>query len=131
MACLTRPFAGTLDTLPKAILKGTFEPLGPHYSKGLHDLVAGFLQVEPELRVDLHEALKGDVLGPPLQRSREALGLEAPPPPESSKGKRSDKLRETVQKGAEQNKADWIGYATMIRKAGEGPILPVGQTVPE
>lgn len=131
MAALQRPFAGTLETLPKAILKGSYEPLGPHYSQGLHELVAGFLKVEPDLRTDLQAALNGEVLGPPLQRSREALGLEAPPPPDRAKGKRSDVLRETVQKGAEQNKSEWIGYNTMIRKAGEGPILPAGQTVPE
>jgi len=124
MAALQRPFAGTLETLPKAILRGSYEPLGPHYSQGLHQLVAGFLQVEPSTRVDLHAALQGEILGPPLQRSREALGLEAPPPPERSK--------KVVQEAPPPPKeAEWIGYNTMIRKANEGPILPVGTTVPE
>lgn len=153
MAALTRPFAGTLETLPKAILKGTYEPLGAHYSQGLHDLAAGFLQVEPAERLDLHEALKGPVLSGPLQRSRDALGLEAPPPPERSGGSKTpEKLRETVQQGqqlqgqqlqvpggpppaaaatAGAGNEQWMGYNTMVRKAGDGPILPVGQTVPE
>merc|ERR1719480_54573 len=43
IAALTRPFLGTLETLPRAILKGSYEPLGRHYGKGLHSLVAGFL----------------------------------------------------------------------------------------
>mmetsp|Transcript_104606 Transcript_104606/g.263373 ORF Transcript_104606/g.263373 Transcript_104606/m.263373 type:complete len:451 (+) Transcript_104606:99-1451(+) len=132
MAALQRPFAGTLETLPKVILKGTYEPLGSHYGKGLHDLVAGMLQVEPSARIDLAEALRGEVLGPPLQRSREALGLEAPPPPDSGpKAKRSDRLRETIQKDAEKHKSEWIGYNTMIRKSSDGPLLPSGQAAPE
>jgi len=132
MAALQRPFAGTLDTLPKAILKGTYEPLGPHYSQGLHNLVSGFLQVEPELRLDLQDALRGDILGPPLQRSREALGLEPPPPPQSSQGKRVEEAAAPPAGAAAAGApSGWIGYNTMIRKAGEGPILPVGQTVPE
>mmetsp|Transcript_45368 Transcript_45368/g.97266 ORF Transcript_45368/g.97266 Transcript_45368/m.97266 type:complete len:451 (-) Transcript_45368:119-1471(-) len=150
MAALTRPFAGTLETLPKVILKGTYEPLGPHYSAGLHNLVAGMLQVNPAQRIDLQETLQGEVLGPPLQRSREALGLVAPPLP--ARSRRSDQQQAPappeqacVDPGAvpyqpeqphpapvpSQPQSEWIGYNTMIRKTGDGPILPVGQTVPE
>merc|ERR1719335_1310172 len=39
MAALERPFLGTLETLPRTILKGTFKPLGDHYTRGLKELV--------------------------------------------------------------------------------------------
>jgi len=80
MAALTRPFVGTLETLPQVIVKGTYAPLGDHYSPGLHDLVAGLLHVDPDQRLDLTSALQGDVLSGPLQRSKDALGLEPPEP---------------------------------------------------
>jgi len=134
MAALQRPFAGTLETLPKIILSGRYEKLGDQYSQGLHDLVAGMLQVDPGRRMDLAAALGGQVLGPPLQRSRDALGLEAPaPPPESaaSRAKRSDKLRETVKVSAAEHQSQWIGFNTMIRKPDQGPILPSGQAAAE
>jgi len=117
MSALTRPFIGTLETLPKAILKGYYEPLGDHYSKGLHDLVAGMLKVDPAERLNLAEALEEEVLSAPLQRSREALGLELPPEPDIPRSKRSDKLRKEVQEGAEQMQSDWIGYNTMVKRA--------------
>jgi len=120
MAALVRPFAGTLETLPKVILKGTYEPLGSHYGKGLHDLVAGMLQVEPIARMDLAEALRGEVLGPPLARSREALGLEAPQPAETaSKAKRSDRLRETIKKDAEKHTSASPGAAEPLAEEAE------------
>mmetsp|Transcript_86868 Transcript_86868/g.202216 ORF Transcript_86868/g.202216 Transcript_86868/m.202216 type:complete len:429 (+) Transcript_86868:58-1344(+) len=128
MSALTRPFVGTLETLPKAILKGSYEPLGKHYSKGLHDLCAGMLKVDPEERLDLAQALQGEVLSAPLQRSRDALGLEPPEVPEE-KSKRSDRLRREVQEGAEQMKSEWMGYNTMVKRSN-GPILPVPTAQP-
>jgi len=125
MAALARPFQGTLETLPKAILKGKYEPLGPHYSTGLHELVAGMLRLDPAERMDLGDAIAGDVLGPALQRSQEALNLEPPEPPEATKAKRSEKIRKEIQESAEQNQSEWIGYNTMIRRSGEdNPMKP-------
>merc|ERR1719245_97403 len=87
MAALTRPFVGTLETLPKAILRGTFEPLGDSYSRELHNLVARMLRVDPTERLDLTTALEEEVLAAPLQRSRDALGLEAPEVPDAPRSK--------------------------------------------
>lgn len=144
MAALTRPFVGTLETLPKVILRGAYEPLGSHYSQGLHDLVAGMLNVDPIGRLDLAAALHGEVLRPPLMRSREALGLEAPPSPEETKFRRPDRMRQEVQEAAsssapaaaepaapppppsmpeQKGVSEWIGYNTMVRVE---PILPAG-----
>lgn len=123
MSALTRPFVGTLETLPKAILKGDYEPLGTHYSQGLHDLVAGMLKVDPAERLNLAEALEEEVLSAPLQRSREALGLELPPEPDVPRSKRSDKLRKEVQEGAEQMQSEWIGYNTMVKRASAEQAL--------
>lgn len=123
MSALTRPFVGTLETLPKAILKGVFEPLGKHYSQGLQELVAGMLQVDPAARLDLHEALQKEVLSAPLQRSRDALGLEAPEVPEG-RSKRSDRIRKEIHESAEQMQSEWMGYNTMIKRSGGGPIMP-------
>lgn len=131
MAALQRPFSGTLETLPRAILKGAFEPLGPHYSAGLHALVSGMLQVNPADRADLAASLSGEVLAAPLQRARDALGLEAATPPASSKPKRAEKMRADVQEAAQEMKSEWIGYNTMIRRSGEGPILPVNAPIQE
>eukprot|EP00403_Amphidinium_massartii_P031130 CAMPEP_0178408432 /NCGR_PEP_ID=MMETSP0689_2-20121128/19939_1 /TAXON_ID=160604 /ORGANISM="Amphidinium massartii, Strain CS-259" /LENGTH=435 /DNA_ID=CAMNT_0020029533 /DNA_START=33 /DNA_END=1340 /DNA_ORIENTATION=- len=135
MAGLQRPFVGTLETLPKAILKGTYPALPDMYSEGLKDLVAGMLQVDPEQRLDLGVALRGDVLLPPLERAREALGLEAPAPIEKSKkgSKLVDGLRRDVQDGAQHMlsdtimvpKQDFIGFNTMVRKA-DAPLAPKG-----
>merc|ERR1719476_674512 len=58
MAALTRPFAGTLETLPKVILRGEFEPLGSHYSQELKDLVADMLRVDPTQRAELRGYLQ-------------------------------------------------------------------------
>jgi len=123
MAALQRPFAGSLETLPKAILKGSYEPLGPHYSPGLHDLVDGMLRVNPAERLDLNVALQGELYAP-LQRARDALGLELPPAKPQRGPKRADRLREEVKETAEAHKSEWIGYNTMVRRS-EGPILPV------
>lgn len=121
MAALQRPFSGTLETLPKAILRGTFEPLGEHYSDGLQDLVAGLLRVDPSDRTDLATALEGDVLAPPLQRAREALGLEPPEPVQKSKIR-----KEVIDVAAEQAQSQWIGYNTMVRRSD--PILPAQES---
>jgi len=126
MAALTRPFTGTLETLPKIILKGVYEPLGDHYSEGLKGLIAGFLQVEPENRIDLGVALSSEVLKSPLQRARDALGLEAPAEPSPPRAKRADEMRKAVAQGAQANKApakDWVGYDTMVRAKEDGAIL--------
>ncbi|CAK9083254.1 Serine/threonine-protein kinase Nek1 (Never in mitosis A-related kinase 1) (NimA-related protein kinase 1) [Durusdinium trenchii] len=58
MAALKRPFVGTLETLPKIIIKGEYEALGSHYSPQLHELVARMLVVEPSHRLDLPSALR-------------------------------------------------------------------------
>eukprot|EP00929_Paragymnodinium_shiwhaense_P052041 TRINITY_DN26100_c0_g1_i1.p1 TRINITY_DN26100_c0_g1~~TRINITY_DN26100_c0_g1_i1.p1 ORF type:complete len:454 (+),score=100.61 TRINITY_DN26100_c0_g1_i1:115-1476(+) len=123
MAALTRPFVGTLETLPKIILKGIYQPLAENFSEGLKALVAGMLQVDPESRLELGVALKSETLQPPLQRARDALGLDAPEP-EAPRSKRADRMRSEVNQGAEQMKSDWIGYNTMIRGKAEGPIIP-------
>merc|ERR1712176_1305352 len=80
MTALVRLFVGTLETLPKVILKGEYEPLGSHYSQGLQDLIAAMLQVDPVKRLDLATALAMPIMSEPLQRSRDALGLEPPEP---------------------------------------------------
>jgi len=129
MAALQRPFAGTLETLPRAILKGAYTPLGSQYSQGLHDLAAGMLQVSPEHRLDLAVALQSEVLSGPLERAREALGLEEPQLPEAPKAKRADRLRSEVRSGAKDMKSEFIGYNTMCRRAD--PILPAGVTPAE
>jgi serine/threonine protein kinase len=129
MAGLQRPFTGTLETLPRAILKGQYEPLGSHYSQGVHDLVAGFLQVNPENRLDLRVALDSEVLSAPLERAREALNLEEPTLPEAVRAKRADKMRKDVQSAAQQMKSEFIGYNTMCRRSS--PILPPGVTPEE
>lgn len=127
MAGLQRPFQGTLETLPKVILKGTYEPLGSHYSQELHDLVARMLSVDPAARCNLTSALQEEVLMAPLQRSREALGLEAPRPaePPETKSKRSDRMRKEVHTGAAEMKSEWMGFNTMVLK---GPILPAAKS---
>mmetsp|Transcript_111127 Transcript_111127/g.313545 ORF Transcript_111127/g.313545 Transcript_111127/m.313545 type:complete len:435 (+) Transcript_111127:245-1549(+) len=130
MAALKRPFMGTLETLPKIILKGTYEPLGDHYSEGLMGLVAGMLQVDPALRLDLHVAVTGEVLAPPLQRARDALGLEAPEELEAPRPKRAEKMRKEVNEGSEQMKSEWIGYNTMVRAKDARPILPASTAAP-
>ncbi|CAE8625549.1 unnamed protein product, partial [Polarella glacialis] len=124
MAALKRPFIGTLETLPKMILKGQYEPLGSQYSKALHDLVAQMLLVDPGPRLDLTVALKQEVLLGPLVRSREALGLELPvmPVKEAPKPKRADRIRKEITESAEQHQSEWIGFNTMIRRKEDGPI---------
>eukprot|EP00928_Gymnodinium_smaydae_P070891 TRINITY_DN54633_c0_g1_i1.p1 TRINITY_DN54633_c0_g1~~TRINITY_DN54633_c0_g1_i1.p1 ORF type:complete len:454 (+),score=98.61 TRINITY_DN54633_c0_g1_i1:76-1362(+) len=119
MAALQRPFQGTLETLPKVILKGQYEELGAHYSQGLKDLVAGMLRVEPEARSDLDTILCGPVLSGPLERSRVALDLQVPPTPEPARIKRADRMRKEVQESAEQMKSEWIGYNTMVRRSAD------------
>merc|ERR1712136_421592 len=46
MTALKRPFAGTLETLPKAILQGTYDPLSESYSEGLRDRAREALNLE-------------------------------------------------------------------------------------
>jgi len=99
MAALKRPFMGTLETLPKIIIKGEYEELGTHYSPALHQLVARMLIVEPSQRVDLSVVLREEVLAAPLRRSQDALGLQ--------------EVRKEIQE--EPQDSDWIGYNTMIR----------------
>lgn len=125
MAALKRPFVGTLETLPKIILKGEYEPLGNHFSQDLHVLVASMLSVDPEQRLDLNIALREQVLAGPLQRSRDALGLELPeiPKKEIEKPKRSDRIRKEIIEVAEQHQSEWIGFNTMIRRS-EPPAPP-------
>lgn len=129
MAALVRPFVGTLETLPKVILKGAYDPLGSSYSQGLHDLCAGMLQVDSTQRLDLATALAMPILSEPLQRSRDALGLE-PPEPVARRPKPpvvpvvEEKRVEELQAPPAADKAEWIGYNTMIRR-GRDPILPV------
>lgn len=130
MSALQRPFTGTLETLPKAILKAAYAPLGDHYSPGLHSLVSQMLQVNPADRLDLAEAVASEVLAAPLQRARDALGLEVVTTPMKDKSKRSDKMRSEVTEAAKENKSEWIGYNTMIRRT-EGPILPVDKPIEE
>jgi len=123
MAALKRPFTGTLETLPKIILKGHYEPLGDHYSQGLSDLIAGMLSVDPDQRLDLASALNSEVLQVPLQRSREALGLELPELPEKEipKPKRADRIRKEIQETAEQHQSEWMGFNTMCRRTDAPP----------
>eukprot|EP00931_Biecheleriopsis_adriatica_P055110 TRINITY_DN32510_c0_g1_i1.p1 TRINITY_DN32510_c0_g1~~TRINITY_DN32510_c0_g1_i1.p1 ORF type:complete len:451 (-),score=105.12 TRINITY_DN32510_c0_g1_i1:40-1362(-) len=137
MAALKRPFTGTLETLPKIILKGQYEPLGSNFSQSLHDLVARMLSVDPALRLDLTSALQEEVLSLPLQRSREALGLEAPEYPERAppKPKRADRIRKEIQETAEQHQSEWIGFNTMIRRKdpidlGAPPPPPANEMPP-
>lgn len=130
MAALQRPFTGTLETLPRIILKGVFEPLGAHYSQGVHDLAAGMLQVNPDNRLDLAVALRSEVLSAPLERARDALGLEEPQPPEAAKPKRADKMRMDVHHAAKEMKSEFIGFNTMCRPINN-PILPPGVTPQE
>lgn len=128
MAALQRPFTGTLETLPRAILKGVYDPLGSHYGPGVHDLAAGMLQVNPENRLDLAVALQSEALSGPLERARDALGLEEPFVPEAPRPKRADKLRGDVKSAAQEMKSEWIGFNTMCRPLTSGPILPAGVT---
>lgn len=131
MASLQRPFQGTLETLPRAILRGKYEPLGSHYGQGLHDLCAGFLQVNPDNRLDLAVALHSEVLSVPLDRAREALNLEEPTLPEGpARPKRSDKMRKDVQAASKVMKSEWIGFNTMCRPI-QASILPAGVTPEE
>merc|ERR1711957_678792 len=119
MAALTRPFIGTLETLPKAILKGTFEPLGPHYSDDLRQLVQGFLMVDPTQRLELRDALEMDILKEPLQRAREALQLEAPAPIEKSK-------KQLIQ----ITKEDPFATAAPSAQAAQPPMQPAAAARP-
>merc|ERR1711879_654339 len=113
---------GTLETLPKAILSGQYEPVGRHYSSVVHDLVSQMLQVDPAKRLDLNTALTG-MLNDPLQRSRDALGLEPPSDPGKSKPpRRADRMRKEVQNAAQKMQSEWIGFNTMCRRSG--PIIP-------
>merc|ERR1712087_166975 len=130
MTALVRPFVGTLETLPKVILKGEYEPLGSSYSQALHDLCAAMLQVDATQRLDLATALTMPILSEPLQRSRDALGLEPPepvqrrpkPPPPAVEEKRIEELQ--APPDATSAEKEWIGYNTMVRR-GNQPILPV------
>ncbi|CAJ1447059.1 unnamed protein product [Effrenium voratum] len=65
MAALKRPFMGTLETLPKIILKGDYEPLGGHFSPALHGLVARLLALDPNQRPPLAELLQEEANGSP------------------------------------------------------------------
>jgi serine/threonine protein kinase len=136
MAGLCRPFVGTLETLPKAILKGEYEPLGSHYSQELRDLVAGMLQVDPLQRLDLPLALQQEVLRGPLCRSKEALGLEEPQNLDLPRVKREERKRVEEHKDLSPPVApkpvskafdpdEMIGYNTMVRRAG-APSMPSG-----
>merc|ERR1719476_1073619 len=58
MAALKRPFQGTLETLPKAILQGTYEDLSDSFSQELKDLVADMLRVDPTQRAELRGYLQ-------------------------------------------------------------------------
>lgn len=129
MAALQRPFTGTLETLPRVILKGTYAPLGDNYGQGVHDLAAGMLQVNPDNRLDLAVALHSEVLSSPLERARDALGLEEPTLPEAAKPKRAEKMRLDVAAAAKESKSEWIGFNTMCRRAPQ--ILPAGVTPEE
>jgi len=122
MAHLKRPFVGTLETLPKIILKGTYEPLGSQYSSELHSLVARMLSVDPAQRLDLTAALQEEVLRLPLQRSRDALCLEVVEP-EGPKSKRADRIRKEIEVTAEQHQSEWIGYNTMCRRSAAAGAL--------
>ncbi|CAE7368323.1 NEK1, partial [Symbiodinium pilosum] len=125
MAALKRPFVGTLESLPKIIIKGEYEPLGSHYSPELHGLVARMLAVDPAHRLDLASALNEEVLAAPLRRSREALGLEIPEAAGEAAAGRADRIRKEIQETSEHNQSEWIGYNTMIRRKeeGQGPVL--------
>ncbi|CAK9014230.1 unnamed protein product [Durusdinium trenchii] len=109
MAALKRPFVGTLETLPKIIIKGEYEALGSHYSPQLHELVARMLVVEPSHRLDLPSALRDEPLAAPLRRSQEALGLVV----------RKEIQEEPVTSGT----SEWIGYNTMIRSKEKDKAL--------
>eukprot|EP00927_Polykrikos_kofoidii_P014375 TRINITY_DN16297_c0_g1_i1.p1 TRINITY_DN16297_c0_g1~~TRINITY_DN16297_c0_g1_i1.p1 ORF type:complete len:431 (+),score=74.44 TRINITY_DN16297_c0_g1_i1:79-1371(+) len=134
MAALNRPFTGTLETLPKIILKGVYEPLGDHYSDELKALLAGFLMVDPAERTELGVALSSSILQPALQRARDALGLEPPPPSQKEKPKQVEKPPKEVAPPApsppassaptENATSEWLGYNTMVRAKDAGPILP-------
>ncbi|CAK0898061.1 unnamed protein product, partial [Prorocentrum cordatum] len=138
MAGLARPFLGTLETLPKAILKGDYEPLGSHYSQELRDLVAEMLKADPAERLELPLALQREVLRAPLQRSREALGLEEPRVLDAlPRVRREDrKVVEVRPPSPEAPPArpaakaldpdEMIGYNTMVRRAGAPPLIPAG-----
>jgi len=112
MTALKRPFAGTLETLPKAILQGTYDPLSESYSEGLRDLVAGMLHLDPAHRTVLGDALSG-VLKTPLDRAREALNLEVVIPIP-----RKPKDVEDVSDPASDSGDDLIDFNTMIRREG-------------
>eukprot|EP00434_Breviolum_minutum_P024451 symbB.v1.2.021594.t1/scaffold1874.1/size97541/2 len=121
MAALRRPFMGTLETLPKIIIAGDYDPLPSHFSLELKSLVSRLLAVDPEQRLNLAEALKEEVLAVPLRRSREALNLppapdEVPVPPPTAP------VRKEIQDLSDSS--DWIGFNTMIRRKEDGLILP-------
>jgi serine/threonine protein kinase len=130
MTALKRPFAGTLETLPKAILEGNYDPLSDSYSEGLRNLVAGMLHVDPGHRTELADALSG-VLKTPLDRAREALNLEVVIPIP-----RKPKDVEDVSDPASDSGDDLIDFNTMIRReAGQYVPPPAsadgrGTTVP-
>ncbi|CAK9015829.1 unnamed protein product [Durusdinium trenchii] len=118
MAHLRRPFVGTLETLPKIIISGEYEPLSSVFSAELHQLVARMLAVDPHQRLNLADALQEEVLAAPLRRSREALQLGFPP----------DETPEPppipVRKEIQELDSEWIGFNTMIRRKEDGLILP-------
>eukprot|EP00913_Durusdinium_trenchii_P010836 g10165.t1 len=107
MAHLRRPFVGTLETLPKIIISGEYEPLSSVFSAELHQLVARMLAVDPHQRLNLADALQEEVLAAPLRRSREALQLGFPP----------DETPEPppipVRKEIQELDSEWIGFNTM------------------
>lgn len=123
MAALKRPFVGTLESLPKIIIKGEYEPLGSHYSAELHGLVARMLAIDPAQRLDLLSALNEEVLAAPLRRARDALGLEVPEESGSAGAGRADRIRKEIQETSEHNQSEWIGYNSMIRRKEEGPLV--------
>ncbi|CAJ1376299.1 unnamed protein product [Effrenium voratum] len=132
MAALKRPFMGTLETLPKIILKGDYEPLGGHFSPALHGLVARLLALDPNQRPPLAELLQEEVLAAPLRRSREALGLQAPdeaprPPAPGAPGAPPPPPPPRVRKEIQElsnAESEWMGFNTMIRRKEDGPIVP-------
>jgi len=135
MTALTRPFQGTLQTLPEIICKGEYAPIAANYSDGLRDLIAGMLAVDPKRRIDLAESLCGGLLAEPLARAKEALGLEAP----GEIAKRKPRIpadpsrkKELVNLAAPEKQDEFMGFNTMIRRKGDGPLVhvtPTGEVV--
>merc|ERR1711920_98602 len=95
--------------------------------------MGAMLQVDPTQRLDLATALAMPIMSEPLQRSRDALGLEPPEPVQRRPKPKAAAAPPPAEKGVEPvqalqvpapAQAEWIGYNTMVRRAKD-PILPV------